>query len=128
MKSTFRLFLYLGLLNLGACASYKYAQNVKMVSFDDNGQKGQPVGNIRGEDCTWSVLGYKMGGDPTVDRAFTNARNQAGGLESAGFGKSEKDRTGAPLRYVNNVSTENDGFNAGLFGKQCIVVTGVGFR
>jgi hypothetical protein len=73
-------------------------------------------------------MGYKMGGDPTVDRAFSNAKNQAGGMEAAGFDKSGKDRSGPPLRYVNNVHTANDGFNAGVVGKQCIVVTGVGYR
>lgn len=109
------------------CASYQYAQNMKLVSFDENAKKGQSVGNIRGEDCTWNVLGYQMGGLPTVDRAFINAKNQAGGLEAAGFDSSGKNR-GSAVRYVNNVSTENDGFNAVIFGKQCIVVKGVGYR
>ena len=43
---------------------------MKQVSFSDDVKKGQAVGNIRGEDCTWTVLGYKLGGDPTLDRAF----------------------------------------------------------
>jgi hypothetical protein len=113
---------------LGGCATYQHAQNIKLVSFDENVKKGTSVGNIRGEDCTWSVLGYKLGGEPTVDKAFINAKNQAGGLESAGFGDlSKKDRSQA-IRYANNVSTEYEGFNAVVVGKQCLVVKGVGFR
>lgn len=129
MKTKMILTLLFVSMGLSGCATYNYAQNVKMVSFDDNGQKGKSVGNIRGEDCTWTVLGYQLGGVPTVDRAFRNARNQAGTMESAGIDFSGgKDRGGAPLRYVNNVSTANDGFNAGVIAKTCIVVTGVGYQ
>ncbi len=103
-------------LNISGCASYNYAQNMKLVSFDDNLQKGQAVGNIRGEDCTWKVLGYQLGGLPTLDRAFVNARSQGG------------ENASSPLRYVNNLSTATDGFDAGIVGKNCIVVTGVGYR
>lgn len=126
MKKIF--ILLAAMAGLSGCATYNYAQNLKMVSFDDTGAKGQSVGNIRGEDCTWTILGYQMGGVPTVDRAFTNAKNQAGALESAGWNNGGKDRNGPTLRYVNNVSTANDGFNAGIVAKQCIVVTGVGYR
>jgi hypothetical protein len=114
-------------LALSGCATYNYANNVKLVSFDDNIQKGTSVGPIRGEDCTWRILGYQLGGLPTVDRAFINARNQAGSLESAGF-KSSTDKHENAIRYVNNVSTENDGFDAVVVGKTCIVVKGVGYR
>jgi hypothetical protein len=112
---------------LGGCASYQYAQNVKLISFDEGAKKGQAVGNIRGEDCTWNVFGYQMGGLPTVDRAFINAKNQARGVEAAGLDSSGKSR-GLGIRYVNNVTTENDGFNAFIVGKQCIVVKGSGYR
>lgn len=112
---------------LAGCATYNYAENVKNISFDDNPTKGVSTGNIRGEDCTWSVLGYQMGGLPTLDRAFINAKNQAGGLESAGLTSDGKGR-GEKLRYVNNVHTSNEGFNAVIVGKTCIVVTGIGYR
>jgi hypothetical protein len=116
-------------LGLAGCASYPYASQVKLVAFDDNLQKGQSSGPIRGEDCTWTVLGMQMGGLPTLDRAFINARNQAGSLESAGLSNGASGRQGGgPLRYVNNVSTEREGFNAVLFGKQCLVVKGTGYR
>ncbi|MGE3681820.1 MAG: hypothetical protein AB7G93_08850 [Bdellovibrionales bacterium] len=112
----------------GGCATYNYAQNVKTIAFSDNLEKGQSVGNIRGEDCTWQVLGYQMGGMPTVDRAFSNAQYGKDGSSFAGSMTSGNTNTGTGLRYINNVSTKNDGFNAGLFGKSCIVVTGVGYR
>ena len=123
--------LYLSLATAAAlcgCASYQYAQNVKLVGFDENVKKGTAAGNIRGEDCTWTVLGYKLGGDPTVDKAFINAKNQAGGLESAGFGDLTKKDHSQAIRYVNNVSTAHDGFNALIVGKDCLVVKGVGYR
>lgn len=115
-------------LCLSACATYQTAQKVSIVSFDDKPTKGKSVGNIRGEDCTWRVLGYQLGGLPTVDRAMTNARRGVdGGLAAAGWktGASNQD---IGLRYVNNVSTRNEGFDAGVLAKTCIVVTGVGYK
>lgn len=109
------------------CATYNYAQNVKTISFSDDLAKGQSVGNVRGEDCTWNILGYQMGGIPTVDRAFSHARNQTDGSSLVGS-MSSKQTSNGQLRYINNVNTANDGFNAVIFGKQCIVVTGVGYR
>jgi len=126
VKKFFLLTALVGLMS--GCASYQYASNVKLVGFDDNPQKGTSVGNIRGEDCTYTVLGYQMGGMPTVDRAFINAKNQAGSLESAGLSSSSSKAPGSAIRYINSVSTANDGFNAGLFAKNCIVVTGVGYK
>jgi hypothetical protein len=111
------------------CATYNYAEQVKTVAFSDDVHKGTGVGNIRGEDCTWTVLGAKLGGDPTLDRAFINAKNQASGLESAGLGSVNANKgRGDTLRYVNNVHTQHDGFNAGVVAKNCIVVTGVGYK
>ena len=109
------------------CATYNYAQNVKTIGFTDDLTKGKSVGNIRGEDCTWHIAGYQLGGAPTVDRAFTHARNQTDGSSFSGSMTSSKSN-GNDLRYINNVNTQNDGFDAVLFGKRCIVVTGVGYR
>ncbi len=108
------------------CAIYKYANNVKMVSFSDDISKGKSVGNVRGEDCTWSVLQYKLGGAPTIDKAFINTKKQANTLQSAGFSGSAAQADA--LRYVLNVHTENEGFNAYVLKKDCLVVTGVGYR
>lgn len=117
----------LAALAVTGCATYNYAEKVKMVGFSDDLQKGKSVGNIRGEDCTWQILGYQLGGAPTVDKAFRHAQNQTDGSSLVGSVSASRNGGGS-LRYVLNLSTANDGFNAGLFGKQCIVVTGVGYR
>lgn len=112
-----------------SCATYNYAHNVKLISFSENLEKGQSVGNVRGEDCTWRILGYQLGGAPTVDRAFEYARNQTDGASLVGSLSSNKHQgSSTGLRYINNVSTRPDGFDVGLFGKSCISVTGVGYR
>lgn len=121
------VFLTLGLSLLCSCATYNYAHKVKTISFDDNITKGKAVGSIRGEDCTWTVLGQQLGGQPTIDKAFINARTQAGSMASAGLSFEKSDET-KHIRYINNATTSNEGFNAYLLGKQCLVVTGVGYR
>ncbi len=126
MKTSF--FLTIGLAFLSSCATYNYAQKVKTIAFDDNITKGQAVGPIRGEDCLWTVLGNPLGGQPTIDKAFINAKTGAGSLASAGFSTLEKTDASKQIRYINNATTSNEGFNAYLFGKQCLVVTGVGYR
>lgn len=117
-----------GFLFLAGCASYDYAQNVKLISFTHDITKGRPIGNIRGEDCTMMFLGYYLGGLPTVDRAFINARSQANAIHAAGFDFKNEGRGNGSLKYVTNVTTQNEGFNAYLFGKTCLVVTGVGYQ
>lgn len=94
------------------CATYQYADDVKLISFDDHPTKGKAVGNITGEDCMWRVFGYELREPPSVDKAFIAAR------------RSET----RSIRYVNKVSTKPSGFDAGIVGKQCIVVTGVGYE
>lgn len=119
------LFLAVFVIAQG-CATYKYANNVKMVSFSDDVSKGKSVGNVRGEDCTWTVAGYKLGGEPTIDKAFINTKKQASTMQSAGFSSAANQADA--LRYVNNVTTEREGFNAVIVGKDCLVVTGVGYN
>lgn len=123
-----RILLAASLLLLGTgCATYNYAQNVKTIGFTDDLTKGKSVGNIRGEDCTWHIAGYPLGGAPTVDRAFMHARNGTDGSSLSGSVSSSRSN-GNDLRYINNVNTQPDGFDAVIFGKRCIVVTGVGYK
>jgi hypothetical protein len=93
------------------CASYQVAKNVKMISFDDNVTQGHSSGPVRGEDCQSFVLGYPLGEKPTLDRAFADARKSNG-----------------DLRYLNNVSTENTGFDAVVYAKHCIAIAGTGYK
>jgi hypothetical protein len=109
------------------CATYDYAQNVRMISFSEDLQKGKSVGNVHGEDCTWQILGYQLGGLPTVDKAFRHTADGTDGSSLVGSMDTHQKSNGS-LRYINNVSTKNDGFNAGIFGKTCIVVTGIGYK
>jgi len=92
------------------CSSYQYAKNLKFLSFDNNVSTGQGVGPVRGESCQSRVMGYPIGEPPTLDAAVANAR--------------EKHQ----LRYMNNVSTDNTGFNAYFFAKSCLVVKGTGYQ
>ncbi len=94
-----------------SCASYNFAHNVKSISFDDF-TKGKALGNVKGQDCMWTILGYKVDEDPSMEEAFINAKKQSEGN----------------LRYINNVSTNNTGFNAGFVRKDCLGLTGVGSK
>jgi hypothetical protein len=127
MKRSLAWAACIGVFALSGCSTYQYAKNVKLVSFDDDVTRGKSVGPIRGEDCIWSILGYKLGGVPTLDRAFANARNQtdSGIMGSTSTQSASADKA---IRYINNVSTANDGWDAVVVGKQCLVVKGTGYR
>ena len=75
---------------------------------------------------TWTVFNQPLGGAPTIDKAFINTKKQANTMQSAGL-STTADQADA-LRYVLNVHTEREGFNAYVLKKDCLVVTGVGYR
>jgi len=110
------------------CTSYQYARNIPLVAYQENIEKGKAVGPVRGADCTWYVLGYALGGPPTLDKAMSNAKQGAGESVKDAIGGGEAKFGTAGLRYLNNVSTEHDGFNAGVVGKQCLIVKGAGYQ
>lgn len=121
-------FIYLiAVVALSSCASYKYARTVKLISFEDDVKRGKSVGPIRGEDCQFKVLGVQIGSPPSLDKAFANTRTQSGSLKRT-FSSNSGAFSDNSIRYLNNVSTEVDGFDAGFFAKQCLVVKGVGYR
>lgn len=101
------------LFAISGCQTYKYAQQIKLISLDDDFSSARSVGNIRGIDCQAFVLGYPTGPEPSLDRAFENAQNQSGG---------EK------IRYMTDVTTDSEGFDAVVYRKQCIVVKGKGYK
>lgn len=92
------------------CTSHQYAKKVKMVSFDNNVAAGQSVGPVRGESCQAAVMGYPIGEKASLDGAMANARSQH------------------QLRYLNNVSTEDGGFDAYFYSKRCLIVKGTGYQ
>lgn len=98
-------------LFLAGCATYPYADNVKMIGFSDEAKKGKTIGSVEGQDCQWIILGYPLSETPRLDRAMRTVRKENN------------------VKYLNKVSARNSGFNAGnLFAKNCITVTGVGYR
>jgi hypothetical protein len=81
-----------------------------MLSYEDNVQVGKSVGPIRGESCQQRVMGYPIGEPATLDKAMAEAR--------------EKNK----VRYLNNVSTENTGFDAVFYARTCMSVKGTGYE
>lgn len=107
-------FVTLILLGLTSCQTYKYAAKVKFIAFHDNIEKGEASGNVSSKDCQSFVLGYPTGPDPTLDHAFELIQAKGG--------------EGKNLRYLNDVSTETEGFNALVYAKRCLIVKGRGYR
>jgi uncharacterized lipoprotein YmbA len=124
MKYLMLLFLA---AELTACASASVAQKLNFVAFEDQVKVDQltSAGNIDGKDCTWYVGGYALGMDPSVRNAFTNAASQHEGSLIPGQKMESK---GAPLKVVRNISVEENGFNAYIASRRCVIVTGAGFR
>ena len=87
------------------------SRNVKMVSYDEDATKGKSLGPVTGESCQWRVLGYSVTTSASLDGALTDARTKANGV-----------------RYLNNVSTDRDGFDAKVVAKDCMIVKGVAYR
>jgi hypothetical protein len=118
--------VWIGISYLGGCATYSTLREIKLVGFDEDVSKGKSVGQIEGGDCVYHIFGHWLGGNPTISRAFANARKQrtTGVADAVGGDTSQGD----PLRYINNAQVTNDGFDAVVFGKSCIMVTGMGFK
>jgi len=118
--------LLLGLM-LSGCQTYKYAANVKLISFTDDIEKGKSTGPIRGQDCVWKVFGRWVGVEPTLDKAARNAATQGDtGFVSDTFGGA--DYKGLAVRYLNDVRTDWEGFDVWFVGKKCLIVQGKGYK
>lgn len=112
-------------LVLAACASTKVAKDLRYVSFEEKNQKAlQSVGTIEGRDCKWSVLGYRLGEEPSVRVAFQNAMEQRDGNFIPGQDLKKK---GDSLKEVKNITVEQGGLNLWVVGRQCIIITGAGY-
>lgn len=119
----------LGLMSLlcSGCQTYKYAADVKMVSFSDDFSEGQSMGNVVGEDCVTTILGYTLGPVPTLDRAMARAQSQkTQGVADNLLASNEAG--GMAIRYINNVSSSWEGFDAVVFKKSCLQVKGRGYK
>jgi len=108
------------------CQSAQEAKELKMLGYTDDMSKGTSVGMIEGGDCVFQVFGYWLGGRPTLSRAIINARSgKSTGITDA-FGTATASTS--EVRYLNNVSVRHEGFNAVVFGKQCINVSATGYK
>lgn len=115
------------LLTAIGCQTAQQAREIKMVGFEEDASKGKGGAPIEGSDCVYQVLGYWLSGQPTLSKAMMNARKGRSGSISDSVGGEEGSGSG-DIRYLNNVSVSNDGFNAVVFGKTCIKITATGFK
>lgn len=113
VKKIFVLASLLAFLS-GGCQTYRWAHQVKMVSFDDNLHPAQSIGNIRGESCQTTILGIPTGGPPSLEKALEKAQKAL--------------KKGQRLRYVNDMSTSSSSLNGFVYIKECIIVTGIGYK
>lgn len=126
MKSYVKGLLFIAACGLTSCQTAQQAKELKLVGFDENVSKGKNVGPIEGGDCVYQILGYWLGGQPTLQRAMMNARKgKTSTISDSGGGEGG---VGSEIRYFNNAVIAHDGFNAGVFGKSCITITATGFK
>jgi hypothetical protein len=109
LKRLFMLALAAALL--GGCTHVIIAKSIKLVGFDDTVKKGRGGGEIEGEDCIHTILGYRLGGSPDVGRAIRSATQGNGNP-----------------RYMNNLRVEPDGFDIGIYARDCYVARGLAVK
>jgi hypothetical protein len=122
-----RSLIAMMIMMAAGCQTSQQAREIKLLSFDEDASKGKGGGMIEGSDCVFHVLGYWLGGQPTLARAVLNARRG----KSSGIGDSMSSDEGVgkgEIRYFNNMSVVHDGFNAGIFGKNCINISATGYK
>lgn len=121
-----KVSVLLMLFSLVGCQTAQQAKEIKFVGFTDSAVKGKSVGPIEGADCVFQILGYWLGGQPTLSKAVMNARKGKSTSLSDSLGSSDDGQGG--VRYFNDMAVSSDGFNAVVFGKQCIKITAVGYK
>lgn len=125
---TLRCTLLLSFSLVGACQTAQQAKEIRLLGFEDDASKGKSVGTIEGSDCVFHVFGYWLGGQPTLSRAVINARKGKTGSIGDSLGSGDGGSGNGGVRYFNNMAVRSDGFNAGIFGKNCIEVTATGYK
>jgi hypothetical protein len=111
---------------LSACTTHQTIKEIKMVSFDDDVRQGQSVGQITADDCNFYILGYAIGNPPSISTAIKNAQTQkTTGIADA---ITNEKSTNQAIRYMNNVTVKPGGFDAYVVKKNCIQISGLGYR
>ncbi len=111
---------------LASCQTAQQAKEIKLLGFSEDASKGKSTGPIEGADCVFHVFGHWLGGQPTLSKAVMNARK--GKTTSIGDSFGDKDMGEGGVRYFNNMAVSNDGFDAVVFGKQCIKISAMGYK
>ncbi len=115
--------LWFAALTMIGCASVQTAKQFSYISYEEKPTPSKSIGTIEGRDCSWSIAGYSLG-QPTLRSAFSNAASQS----KEGYIPGQTgDKKGPSLKSVRQVTVENDGFNAWIVGRTCIIVTGEGY-
>ena len=112
-------------LSSASCTHYEYANDVKLMGFEEDMTPGKSMGSVRGEDCAFGFFGYKLG-HPSIDKAFADVRMQQGS-NAADVIVGKKGGKGV-IKYVKNVSTMRDGFDVWAVSKDCLIVMGAGYQ
>jgi hypothetical protein len=97
-----------------------------MIGFEEDVRKGKSLGQLEASDCVYIIFGHRLGGNPTLVRAIQNLRlgRDASIADVAGGSKGQF----TDLRYIKNLSARPSGFDVGVFGKDCLTVTGLGYK
>ncbi|MCX6118682.1 MAG: hypothetical protein NT027_14170 [Proteobacteria bacterium] len=123
----------LQLIGLSSCQSPPEPLNeVLLIGFVEEPTKGENVGLITGDDCSYTFFDSMSAGSGKLRKAFDSARS---GTRSSVKGTLEKDVMGkgsgpksTRIRYFNNVTTETEYSNYVVFSKYCLTVSGKGFQ
>ena len=99
-----------------SCQTAQQAREIRLLGFSEDVSKGKSVGPMEGDDCIWQILGYRFGGFPTLQKAVMNARKGKTSSIGDSFGGDGQGSSKSDVRYFNNVTVSNDGFNAVVVG------------
>ena len=94
---------------LAGCVSM--AKDVRLVAISEDAHGGQSIGQVTGEDCAIQVFGFgKSSMSLTANAAMANIQTEKG------------------IRYMNGFSIGESHMNIVMWNKDCIVVSGEGFK
>lgn len=124
-KKGLGLALLAGSLLMG-CTTVQEVREIKLVSFDDDIKKGKSIGEVESNDCVYHIMGYWLGGAPTVRKSLANSRKQRKS-SLTDVVAANYDSDAETVRYIKNVQFEHTGFNYYFFGKRCITTKGLGY-
>lgn len=121
------LFLLLGAALVSGCASKTYVDyhSFRSIGLQQDLAGLESAGAVLSEDCSFSIFGKTVGGEPSLESAIENAAASKEAREPAS-------QTAAPgsqkIRMLMNVHTWSEGWTAFVVGRQCLKLTAIGYR